>query len=231
MYRTLRFLAAMVLACLAILTREAAGTTITTTTLNSWKATLTGSQTELNLTAIQSTSYNTSSGITLSAVGNSSIDFVFTGPDNGSYKLTGNANNGTLTGASDGTGYINAATPSGGETAILLGIGCTGTCAGSTPLTLLLSDGESFSISSGLFGLSISHPITWAQLSTTSSSAAVLTDFWYGTSDLAPDPPQTVEGATAILIGGGLLVIFGWRRKWVKQSPPPEYSPELVMDA
>ncbi len=177
MYRRLRYLAGLVLACPLIFTGEAGATIITTTDFNAWKASLTGAPTELNFTSsgIQTKSYSTSAGITLTPSGNPSIAFVFTGPDNGSYTLVGNANNGTLTGASDGIGSINAATPSTGETAILLGINCT-TCT-SHPLTLVLSDGESFPVSSGLFGFSISHPITWAELSTTSGSAAVIDDF------------------------------------------------------
>lgn len=238
MHRKLRFLAALVLAYLSLLTGEVCATTITTTSFSTWESsayTVSGSQAELNFGTINDTSgnYSNSTGITLFSIPSPSIGFLFTGPDGSGYVLNGTTYNSfaALAGASDGVGVINVATPAGGENAILLGIGCTGTCAGSTPLTLTLSDGESFAISAGLFGLSISHDITWLTLSTTSGSKAVIDDFWYATSSEAQDPPATIEGATAVLISGGLLLILGFRRKLAKRSLGPEYSRDIVTES
>jgi hypothetical protein len=235
----LRFLATVVIGGLLMLSGEMSATTITTTSFSTWESstyTVSGSQVELSFVPVNSAnySYSTSSGITLTPSGNPSIGFLFTGPDNSGYVLNGTSYNGlnALAGASDGVGVIKVATPSGGENAILLGVGCTGTCSGSTPLTLTLSDGEIFAIANGLFGLSISHNITWVTLSAANGSRPVVDDFWYGTSAEAQDsqPQPAIEGATLILISGGLLVIFGFRRKLGKRSLGPEYSRDIVAE-
>jgi hypothetical protein len=101
----------------------AAATTITSTTFNGWKANLTGTPTELDFTPITpGKSYSTSAGITLKAIGNSSIGFVFTGPDNGSYNLSGfsytSQNIQSLKAGSDSTAVLNVATPAAGNNAI-----------------------------------------------------------------------------------------------------------------
>jgi hypothetical protein len=84
---------------------------------------------------------------------------------------------------------------------------------GNTPVTLTLSDGESFSsISTAFFGVSISHPITWLTLTTTTGSAVIVDDFYYGVSSLPQDSP-TSEGATMAMCGGGLLVLLGSVRR------------------
>jgi len=140
-----------------------------------------------------------------------SVGYDFTGPDNSSYNLTGVTYHSlqSLAGASDGVGVISVTAPSGGANALFLGIGSTG----NTPLTITLSDGETFpGLSPGLFGFSLSHPITGLTLSTTSGSQPVIDDFWYGNSSLSQDAP-TVEAATYLLMGGGLLVLIGARRK------------------
>lgn len=123
---------------------HASATTITTTSFNTWKTSfITGSPTQLNFYPINSTSYNTATGITLSPTG-SSLPFVFTGPDNGSYSLTGDPYGKALRGAAGAGAYINIALPTGGENAFFLGAGATA----SNPATLLLSDGGTFSITS-----------------------------------------------------------------------------------
>ena len=59
---------------------HASATTITTTSFTTWEGSfITGSPTELNFYPINSTSYNTAAGITLSPSG-STLSFVFTGP-------------------------------------------------------------------------------------------------------------------------------------------------------
>ncbi|MBV9267584.1 MAG: hypothetical protein JO061_15560 [Acidobacteriaceae bacterium] len=205
-----------------LMTSYSQATTVTTTSFNGWKATLTGSPTELDFSKIGLNSYSTAAGITLSAIGNSSIQFVTTGPDNGSYSLNGYSNNGvtSLAGAQDGVGSINIAMPGSGENAILFGVASTP----SAPVTLTLSDGEVFTVTSTIFGLSISHPITWASLSTASGSRPLLEDFWFGTSSEPQDSntqsnqgvSATPEGATLLLVLGGSLLLFGARRKVVQ---------------
>lgn len=192
---------------------QAVATTITSTSYSAWTAGLTGSPTELNFSQIHpGTTYNTSSGITLNAIGNNSIGFGFTGPDNGSYSLVGYSygNITSLKGGSDTSASIHIATPLGGDNALLLGLASTG----STPINLALSDGESFTITTSLFGLSISHPITWLTLTTTAGSAIIVDDFYYGSSSLPQD--EASEGATMAMCGGGLLILFGSIRKKTK---------------
>lgn len=201
-------------------TGPAAATTITSTSFNGWKTGLTGTQTELDFSPILSgKNYSNSSGLTLKALGNPSIGFAFTGPDNGSYSLTGfsysSQNIQSLKAGSDSTAAMNVATPAAGDNAIFLGLATTN----NTPVTLTLSDGESFSsITAAFFGLSISHPITWLTLTTTSGSAVIVDDFYYGASNLPQDSP-TSEGATMAMCGGGLLILLGSVRRKNTRTP------------
>ena len=186
--------------------------TITTTSFSTWKTSdITGSATQLNFYPINSTSYNTAAGITLSPTG-SSLPFVFTGVDNGSYKLTGDGYGKALMGATDAGAYINIALPSGGENAIFVGVGATST----NPATLLLSDGEVFSITSTNFGLALSQSISWVRLSVTPGSQTYINDFLFGTSALPQDAtgsPTIPEPASLCLcLCGGGLILFGSRR-------------------
>ena len=153
----------------------------------------------------------------MKAVGNSSIGFTFTGPDNTGYKLTGYAygshNFQSLESGSDATATMNIATPAAGENALFVAIATTN----NTPVLLTLSDGETFTITTQAsgpsnFGLSLSHPITWLTLSTTAGSAAIVTDFYYGVSSMPQDSPVS-EGATMAMCGGGLLILFGSLRR------------------
>jgi hypothetical protein len=192
--------------------RSAQATTITTTTFNNWKATLTGSPVEADFTAVQFRNYNTSAGLVLAAIGNPSVGFTFTGPDNGSYSLTGTTYNGVtgLAGSSDAGAALQVTMPASGENAILLSIGSTS----GTPLTLAFSDGETFSSNGGLLGFSISHTISWLQVTTTSGSQAVINDFWFGNSSLAQDATGVPEGRTLLLMSGGLLILAGAGRRF-----------------
>jgi hypothetical protein len=157
-------------------------------------------------------------------VGNPATTFTFTGPDGPSWALSGTSYQGftSLEGGSDGNAAINVALSGSGENAILLALATTG----GTPITVNLSDGSTYTLTSnGLLGLSISHPITWLTVATTSGSQAVIDDFWYGNSSLAQDPtgsgsgsgsgtPAVSECATFLLISGGLLVLAGAHRKF-----------------
>lgn len=224
-FRQSRFsLAVLVLAGALIGAANATATSITTTTFGSWKAGLTGSPSEADFSKISFTNYNTASGLTLPTIGNSSQGFVFTGPDNGGYQMTGISYNSYtgLAGGSDSGAGLNVAMPGSGVNAFLLSVGSTG----GTPLTLTLSDGEAFAISNGLFGISISHPISSLLLTTTAGSQAVIDDFWFGSSSLTQDPTNSggsgsgqgmapiAEGATSLMMAGGCLLLFGVCRKF-----------------
>jgi len=216
MSRRLLFAAALFGAGFSFVAGEAAATTLTTNTLSIWETSgyITGSATELSFGPIQLQPYNTSSGITLYGIQQPSVGFDFTGPDGGGYVLSGYSYHSlnSLAGASDAVGVMDIATPASGESAMFLSVASTG----NTPLTLSLSDGESFSVVSGAFiGLSVSHPITWLSLSTSSGSQPILDDFYFADSSLQPDAP-TAEVASFFLLGGGLLILFGARRKLLK---------------
>ncbi|MGI9074422.1 MAG: hypothetical protein ACR2JB_24620 [Bryobacteraceae bacterium] len=189
-------------------------TTMTSTTFSTWTAGLTGTPTELDFSPIvPGKSYSTSTGIALKAIGNALIGFNVTGPDNGVYKLTGLSygthNIQSLQAGTDSTAVMNVATPAAGNNAIFLGLATTN----NSPVTLTLSDGQSFSsITTAFFGLSISHPITWLTLTTTNGSAVILDDFYYGASNLAQES-ATSEGATMAMCGAGLLILFGAVRR------------------
>jgi hypothetical protein len=192
----------------------AAATTMTSTTFSAWTAGLTGTPTELDFSPIViGKSYSTAAGITLKAIGNASVGFNVTGPDNGSYKLTGFSygthNIQSLQAGTTSTAAMNVTTPAAGNNAIFLGLATTN----NAPVTLTLCDGQSFSsITTAFFGLSISHPITWLTLKTNNGSAVILDDFYYGASNVAQES-ATSEGATMAMCGAGLLILFGAVRR------------------
>jgi hypothetical protein len=163
---------------------------------------------------VQYTGYDTSTGLLLGAIGASSVGFTVTGPDNGSYSLTGVNYVGfkSLEGSSDAGSSINIATPADGENALLFAFATTN----NTPVYVALSDGETFTAAKGVFGFSLSHPITSVMLSTDAGSQVVLDDLYYGLSSLPQDanggstPTSGVpESGTLLMISGGLLVLFG----------------------
>jgi hypothetical protein len=192
----------------------AAATTITTTSYSTWNTStyITGSTTLVDLTSLQA-------GLNYSnAAGYTSNGFNFTGPDGATYVLTSQyeptPNKNGLLGASDGSGAIDVTMPGSGNSAFLFDAQCI-TCSG---LTLTLSDGETFPISNNQFGISISHPVTWFKLNTTSGNRPFLEYVYFGTSALPQDAPQAKEAATFVLIGGGLLTIAGiGRRSWIRR--------------
>ncbi len=209
----LRSLSGILGSILLLAAAHASATTITTTDFNTWKTSdITGSPTELNFYPINNTSYNTAAGITLSPNG-SILPFVFTGPNNGSYSLTGDGYGKALLGASNAGAGINISLPTGGENAFFLDVSATA----SKPTTLTLSDGETFSVTSTFFGAALSQPVSWIKISTIPGSQAYINDFLFGTSTLPQDGaggPSTPEPATVLLcLCGGALVFFGTRRK------------------
>lgn len=192
---------------------KAAATTITTTSYSTWdtSAYITGSTTVVDLTTLQAgNSYSNAAGYT-------SNGFTFTGPDGASYSLSSQteSNMTGLLGASDGIGSIEVTMPGTGDSALLFDAKCI-TCGA---LSLTLSDNETFSISNGQFGLSISHPITWFKVSTASGYRPFLEYVYFGTSSLPQDSQASVanEAATPVLLGGGLVLLAGAvRRKWLR---------------
>ena len=204
-------------------------TTLTYTNYTTWTQNVNGA-TELDFSSIHLTSpnYSTSTGKTLTAMGNSSLAFVFTGPYSGGYQLTGNdygsGNAISLFGPTAGKGNITVTLPASGENALLLGLGSTGSA---TSIAINLSDGESFSVAATanayeFLGLSLSHNISWLTVSTTTQP--VIDDFYFATSKLTQDtnnppaPPDgqptssTPECATLVLFGSGLLSLVGFRK-------------------
>ncbi len=205
-------------------------TTLTWSTYNAWSANVTG-PIELNFNTINVTSgnYNTASGKTLNPVSGPALPFLFTGPYTGGYQLTGGEygkySAPSLYGPNTSTGNITVTLPSGGENALLLGLGTTGSA---TSMTVALSDGESFNLAAApnayeFIGLSISHDINWLTIS--ASSEPIVDDFFLASSRLAqdgpanpPSGPVAAEGATLYLIGGGLLSLFGVRGRFLAKA-------------
>ena len=210
-----RFLAG---ACL-MLSGQLYATTITTTSTTTWRSSsfiTGGNYSILNFYPVLQSSYNTAAGISLMPSG-STTAFQFTGIDNGSYYLAGDSYQKTLASSIDAGAYIKIAFPAGGENAVLLGT----TATASQPVTLSLSDGESFSIATSIFGLSASHSFSWATLSAAPGSQAVISDFWFAASSLPQDAPGSIpaptpEPATILLAcAGGALLLFGSKRTHV----------------
>jgi hypothetical protein len=147
------------------------------------------------------------------ALGYTSNGFNFTGPDGATWVLSSQTENNVtgLLGASDGSGAVKVAMPGTGNSAVLLDAVCI-TCSA---LSLTLSDGETFPLANGQFGLSISHPITWLKLNTISGTRPFLEYVYFGTSSLPQDsdPPATKEAATFVLLGGGLMIVAGAGRR------------------
>lgn len=216
---------ALALVLAGVSAHNATATAITSTTYGGWTAGLSGSATEANVGAISFTSYNDAAGLTLTAIGNSSLGFTFTGPDNGLYQMGGSTLNGypALAGSTDAGAGLNIAMPSMGVNAFLLSIGTSG----GTPISVVLSDGETFVTSAGLFGVSISHPISSLLLTTSAGSAILINDFYFGASNLTQDPiggdgsgstgggdvTPSAEVATWVMMAGGGLFLFGAVRR------------------
>ena len=196
-------------------------TEIVATSYSAWTATMTGSPTEWNFAFPNGGSYSTASGYSLSV--GSYGPLTVTGPDGSGYSLSEDSSYydsaisrsiQTLQGASDGVGSMVFTTPAAGLTAFGLGLGLLGNAA---PITVTLSDGESFTSSpsvngAAFLGLSSATPITSFVLTTSSGSTVELTDFYAGNSNEPAGTAPAAEVTTALMIGSGLL-IFGARRR------------------
>ena len=195
----------------------AMGTTEQTTAYASWTPMLTGSPSAQVIENLDGT-HDTSAGI-------SSDGYTFIGPDGSGWSLTGEMLGGIdgLLGPSDGTGYMDVVLPGSGQSAIYINVNTyNNDSLNNGPVTLTLSDGETFNNVTGQFGLSISHPITWYTVQTTSGQAAFLEWAYFGNSNLPQDSGSGAgapasEAATMALVGGGMLVLFGSKRKLIKR--------------
>ncbi len=201
--------------CAATFAPRLAATEVVTTSYSAWLGTLSNNPTEWAFVFPNGGSYNTSSGYSLTTGVYSPINV--TGPDGSGWILSeghyGSSNSLTLQGASDGVGSMIFTAPTPGLTGFMLGVGISGKAA---PVTVTLSDGETFTESPAvggyvLLGLSSATDITSFTLTTTSGSTVELTDFFEGNSN-EPASAPAAEVATALMIGTGLLLI-GARRK------------------
>jgi len=193
-------------------------TEVVTTSYAAWTATVTGTPAEWDFSFSGGSSYSSAAGYTLNA--GTYGPLTVTGPDGSGYSLNENPtyfdsttsqNVTTLEGASDGVGSMVFTTPSAGLTAFSLGLGELGTAS---PITVTLSDGETFSVSPGVngdvfLGFSSSTAITSFTLSTTGGSNIELTDFNAGASS---EPEPAAEVTTFAMIGSGLLFFLSRRR-------------------
>jgi hypothetical protein len=210
MHRRAGVLGCTLLIALLAGTFPVAATTITTTSYSTWNTPsyITGPTTVVDLTTLQAgLNYSNASGYT------SSSGYIFTGPDGSSYVLSSQTEGSTtgLLGPSDGTGAIEVALPGAGNNAALLYAKCI-TCSS---VNVTFSDGETFTISNGQFGFSISHDITWLELSTISGARPFLEYVYFATSSLPQDTNFTPasEAATPVLVGGGLMILLGTGRR------------------
>ena len=215
----LKTLATALGSALLLVAGSAQATTITTASTTTWSSTsfISGTYYTLNFYPVSASSYNTSPGISLKP-DNASTSFAFTGYDNGSFYLAGDRYAKTLSSSTDSGAYINIGFGAP-ENAFLLGLNGSS----SRPLTITFSDGEVFSVTSTIFGASLSHNITSLTISAAAGSQASVSDFWYAASSLpqdsqggtpAPSPTPTPEPTTILLtLVGGMLSWAGSRKR------------------
>jgi hypothetical protein len=210
-----RILGAVIFAA-AMFAGSAGATEVQSTSYSAWLATVSGAPAEWNFVIPNGTVLNTAAGYNMTVGSFGPINV--TGPDGSGYVLSESTSGGVaLVGANDGVGTMAFATPAAGLTAFGLGVGLLGESAA---ITLTLSDGESFALDpavngSVFLGLSSATPITSFVLSTTAGSQVELNDFFGAASNESSGgtaPAPTLEVATAIMVGTGLL-FFGARRK------------------
>jgi hypothetical protein len=208
---------------LTVAAAPAFATTISSTTYANWISNVSGTPTFEDVETLPLGNYNTSAGV-------SDGGYIFTGPDGSAWSLGVQTygNKTGIYGASDGTGGIQVNLPGSGQSAIYFYANTVSSnMLSNGSLTLSLSDGETFNINSGQFGLSISHPITSFELTTTSGQAAFLQWAYFGNSSLPQDggtggpdggDTPTSEAATIALVSGGMLVVFGLKRRMSSMS-------------
>ncbi len=208
-----------VLAVCLIWTGAGNATTLTANSYSNWLTDVNGTPIELNFSGVQAGKNYSASNDTLYPVSGPQLPFIFTGPDSSGSYLYGTTfsqygrNYVFLEGASDGTGSIYIALPTGGENALYLSLDSTN----STSPSVHLSDGETFTSAAGPFGFALSQNISWLSISTASGSHPLIDDFFFGSSNL-PQQTPAFELATIFLIGTGLIVLAGARRAFAKPA-------------
>ncbi len=213
-----KILTAVAISVLA-LTPQLGATTVTSTTFAAWTGT-TSADSEWTFTFPNGGSYDTAAGYSLNTSSSTYGTTNVKGPNGSGYTLnegtyvSGGRNYQSLQSASNGIGTMVFTAAAGGLTAADLGLGISGNSA---PVTITLSDGETFIASPTVggilvWGFSSSTDITSFTLSTTSGTSIDLADFYAGTSTETAAETPTVELATAIMVGSG-LVLLGARRK------------------
>lgn len=200
-------------------------TTITSNSVSNWMSTIqSGTAKDANFATIQNISYGPAGYTT-------SDGFTITGPDGAGTFLQGLSYQGmpSLKGNSDAAAQIKVSVPGSGQTALLFMLASTPAATG---YTVTLSDGQVFNLASSttIFGVSVSHPITYVTLAASPGSSLILQDVSYGTTTLAldtPDPGGTgggssgdvsdpgavPEATTVLLLGTGLVAIAVARKR------------------
>jgi hypothetical protein len=200
-------------------------TTITSTSISSWMSNISsGSAKDANFSTIQSITYGPSGYTT-------SDGFTITGPDGAGTFLQGLSYSGmpSLKGGSDGAAQIKVTLPGTGKTGLLFMLASTPAATG---YTVTLSDGQVFNLAANttIFGLSISHPITYVTLAASPGSSLILQDVSYGNTTLSldpvdeggsggtqgggsPDPGAVPEATTMLLLGTGLVAVAFARKR------------------
>lgn len=207
--------------CLLLLAPALPGlaTTVQTTSYQSWTAQVTGTPAFEDVETLPTGNYSTTAGV-------SDGPYVFTGPDGSNWFLK-ETTFGSTTGlysANDGTGGIEVTLPGSGQSAIYFKANTeSNNLLNNDNLTLTLSDGETFNIGSGQFGVSLSHDITSFELNTSSGEAPFLQWAYFGNSALPQDTEtgdgaESIEAATYLLVGGGLLVVLGAKRRFAHRA-------------
>jgi hypothetical protein len=208
--RSQRALTTIVLTMAGALAANA--TTIFSTTFNDWKAptSISGSPTGyFTGSSVKQFSYNTAAGLTLTgAFGNATV----TGVSGSSYVLSGDPYSQTLSGAAAAGSYINIAFQTA-QNAVAVFFNNSNRMT----YTVTLSDGQTFSTTGSMIGLSLSNTITGLSIATTPGTQAVINDLLMGKSALPADAPTaptaTPEPASILLLSGGLLVLFSCQRR------------------
>jgi hypothetical protein len=219
----MRFQAGALLAAILVFASVAPlhATTIQSYSVGAWMSGIAaGSGKDANFSTIQSITYG-SSGYT------TSDGFTITGPDGAGTFLQGLSYNSipSLKGNSDAAAQIKVTVPDSGQTALLFMLASTPAASG---YTVTLSDGQVFNLASNttIFGLSVSHPITYITLAASPGSNLILQDVSYGNTNLAldegggsgsgtspGDPSEVPEATTILLLGTGLIAIAFARKR------------------
>lgn len=195
----------------------ALATTIdSTSSYSTWdtSAYITGSPTADHLNNLTyNNTYDTPAGVTDGG-------YTFTGPDGtNNWSLTSSSAQGYygLLGAQDGVGGINVASPGNAFYVWAVASGNS-----SDPLNLYINGNFYTTFTTGI-GISTSSPLTSIMVTPTQSSDGVLlSEVDFANSSLTQDsggggtqgdPAPTPEAATMLLVGGGILVVFGAKRR------------------